>query len=353
MMQEADKNFKGKAVAWARQLVSWFACAAGRRRSSQHRHPVLRQLLPQVPVPPSTCSFASRTRDNKSYQTGTGLIMGSRTLLPVYVNDKECPGVAKLLDDMKKLMMDKSTSDVILLDQDEQPIHAHRIILKNRCSAFQSDSGKVCDIPGATVFTTGTEVRIRWPHVCVKTLRDVVAYVYTGIIEILDNNVFQVLAVAHDMGISELEEQSRNHISENMSVANALIFLPEALRQSKRSNRSNNDDFLQQCTDFIGENASECLKSPAFLELDNDSVIHIVSSDTLAMAEEDIWRSVLNWARSKTGITESPQQWSDEQRKRITAQLSGVVEHVRILQIDSQVFAEEVEPTGAVPIQIR
>lgn len=32
--------------------------------------------------------------------------------------------------------------------------------------------------------------------------------------------------------------------------------------------------------------------------------------------------------------------------------LSGIIEHIRILLIDSQVFAEEVEPTGAVPIEM-
>lgn len=32
--------------------------------------------------------------------------------------------------------------------------------------------------------------------------------------------------------------------------------------------------------------------------------------------------------------------------------LGGVINHVRLLLIDSQVFAEEVEPTGAVPMEV-
>lgn len=32
--------------------------------------------------------------------------------------------------------------------------------------------------------------------------------------------------------------------------------------------------------------------------------------------------------------------------------LGGIINHVRLLLIDSQVFAEEVEPTGAVPIEL-
>lgn len=37
---------------------------------------------------------------------------------------------------------------------------------------------------------------------------------------------------------------------------------------------------------------------------------------------------------------------------RVCQHLSGVIHHVRLLLIDSQVFAEEVEPTGAVPIEL-
>ena len=80
---------------------------------------------------------------------------------------------------------------------------------------------------------------------------------------------------------------------------------------------------------------------------------YIIASDTLALAEEDVWRCVLSWGRKQAGVTLPPQQWSEDERKRMTAQLAGVIDHVRLLQIDSQVFAEEVEPTGAVPIQIR
>lgn len=52
------------------------------------------------------------------------------------------------------------------------------------------------------------------------------------------------------------------------------------------------------------------------------------------------------------GVSKSTEQWSEEDRERISAQLSGVINHIRILLIDSQVFAEEVEPTGVIPIEL-
>jgi len=44
--------------------------------------------------------------------------------------------------------------------------------------------------------------------------------------------------------------------------------------------------------------------------------------------------------------------WTEEERRRMAEQLSGVVNHIRIHLIDSRVFAEEVEPTGVLPIEL-
>jgi len=52
-------------------------------------------------------------------------------------------------------------------------------------------------------------------------------------------------------------------------------------------------------------------------------------------------------------VTQSNTQlWSEEERQRVCQSLGGVINHVRLLLIDSQVFAEEVEPTGAVPMEV-
>lgn len=65
-----------------------------------------------------------------------------------------------------------------------------------------------------------------------------------------------------------------------------------------------------------------------------------------------MWRAVLNWAKHQTNISKPPCQWSEAEKGRIRAQMGGVIEHVKLLLIDSTVFAEEVEPTGAVPMEM-
>lgn len=70
------------------------------------------------------------------------------------------------------------------------------------------------------------------------------------------------------------------------------------------------------------------------------------------MEEEDVWRCVLAWAKHQAGVTQPTAHWTEEERARVCQHLSGVMGHVRLLLIDSQVFAEEVEPTGAVPMEL-
>jgi len=51
-------------------------------------------------------------------------------------------------------------------------------------------------------------------------------------------------------------------------------------------------------------------------------------------------------------VTQPLAHWNDDERKRVCTHLSPIIHHVRILLIDSQVFAEEIEPTGAVPMEL-
>ncbi|KAK6631038.1 hypothetical protein RUM44_003210 [Polyplax serrata] len=103
---------------------------------------------------------------------------------------------------------------------------------------------------------------------------------------------------------------------------------------------------------YVGENANECVQTNSFLTLPKDALIKLISSDSFALEEEDVWRAVLNWAKYQAGVTQPTAHWTEEERVRVGQHLSGVINHVRLLLIDSQVFAEEVEPTGAVPIEL-
>ena len=52
-----------------------------------------------------------------------------------------------------------------------------------------------------------------------------------------------------------------------------------------------------------------------------------------------MWRAVLNWARHQADVpqTKNVQLWCEGERQRVCRALAGVINHVRLLLIDSQV----------------
>lgn len=280
----------------------------------------------------------------------------------LHFTDKSFSGVPRLLEDLQRLAEDRDSADLVfIVGREEAPAYAHRIILRARCASFQNvKRGEVCKVPGSTVTPSppGTPTPIRLPHSRVDVFRDVLFYVYTGKIALKDNVVFETLAVSQELGIEELRTRCEEHITATMSIHNACTFLAAALEMDNRlpAGKTNCSkgarSFVDRCTAYIGENAVECLKTSAFSNLPKNALVHIVSSDYLALEEEDVWRAVLTWAKHQAGVTQPTAHWTEEERARISQQLAGVINHVRLLLIDSQVFAEEVEPTGAVPMEL-
>lgn len=74
--------------------------------------------------------------------------------------------------------------------------------------------------------------------------------------------------------------------------------------------------------------------------LSKESLIKIISSDCLQLEEEDVWRSVLNWAKFQAKVSQPTVNWTEEERVKVCQHLATVMDFVRLLLIDSQVFAE-------------
>ncbi|KPM05892.1 hypothetical protein QR98_0043640 [Sarcoptes scabiei] len=84
----------------------------------------------------------------------------------------------------------------------------------------------------------------------------------------------------------------------------------------------------------------------------NETLIYLIDSDRFGLDEADVFRSSLEWAKYHTGIFKNTNEWTEQDRKRIQEQLVGVIDKIRTLLIDSKIYAEEVEPTGLIPIEL-
>ncbi|XP_060535457.1 uncharacterized protein LOC132707569 [Cylas formicarius] len=271
--------------------------------------------------------------------------------------DKALAGVPRLLDDLQRLSEDSESADIIfILGRDEERVYAHRVILMARCKSFQTAKrSEVCRIPGCTVSPTapGTPTPVRLPQAPPDTFKQFLLYVYTGKILLQDSSVFEMMALAQELGVDELRNACEDHLTSTLSVPSACTFLAMAMDiQDRSAGGKVTAGFIERCISYIGENAIECVRTNSFLSLPKEAIIKLISSDFLCLAEEDVWRAVLNWAKYQAGVTQPTAHWTEEERVRVCQQLSYVINHVRLLLIDSQVFAEEVEPTGAVPMEL-
>ncbi|XP_047739160.1 uncharacterized protein LOC108682676 isoform X2 [Hyalella azteca] len=284
--------------------------------------------------------------------------MGTRVAASAHhYPDKSHAGVPCLLEDLTRLQEDSDSADLVfIIGREEVKLTAHKLILKLRCKRFMETcgtGGDTCAIPGSSVTPGKPHTTIRLPHYQPPVFRVVLSYIYTGKVLVTDHSVFEVYGVAHDLGLEELCQSCHDHLTATITPHNACTFLAAALAMHQRTGGSKgSQQFVERCIAYVGDNASECLHTSAFLNLSKDVVITLISSDNLALEEEDVWRAVLRWAKASAGVTQPTLHWTEEERVRVGHQLQGVINHVRLLLIDSQVFAEEVEPTGAVPMEL-
>ncbi|XP_061393009.1 uncharacterized protein LOC133328457 [Musca vetustissima] len=266
-------------------------------------------------------------------------------------------GLPQLIDDLQRLSEDQDSADVVFIcGREEERIYAHRIIMMARCKSFKNNKrGELCRIPGCTVLpaTPGSPTSVRLPHVHPEVFRQFILYVYTAKILLQDSRVFEMMTLAQDMGCCELRSACEDHVIATLSVDNACTFLTAVMEIHEKAGAKCAASFMERCIIYIGENARECVKTNAFLNLKKEALIKLISSDYFCLEEEDVWRCVLAWAKNQAGVTQpSHTHWTEEERARVCQHLQGVICHVRLLLIDSQVFAEEVEPTGAVPMEL-
>ncbi|KAB7503220.1 BTB/POZ domain-containing protein 9 [Armadillidium nasatum] len=233
---------------------------------------------------------------------------------PLY-SDKSFAGINRLIDDFKKLMQDTESADIIfIIGRDEIRIPAHKLILKARCKSIVETSGEVCAVPGSTVTPGNPHTTVRLPHYHTNIFQQVMTYIYTGKVVLNDSEVFEMFGVSQDLGLEELCQHCEDHLNGTMSAHNACTFLLAALNMEKRTGgNKGSSNFVDKIVAFIGENALECLQSTSFLNLSREALIRLISSDN-----------------------------------------ASILFHTLILKCFCivKVFAEEVEPTGAVPMEL-
>ena len=65
-----------------------------------------------------------------------------------------------------------------------------------------------------------------------------------------------------------------------------------------------------------------------------------------------MWLAVVRWGQYQASVKQEMLLWTEEQRLQVREALQGVLEHIRVMEISSEVFAREVEPAGLLPMEV-
>ncbi|PFX20726.1 BTB/POZ domain-containing protein 9 [Stylophora pistillata] len=339
--------------------------------------------------------------------------------------DKTWLGVEMLLSDLQNLIDDRDTADILfLIGREETAIYAHKLIMVTRCKHFQNRKRELWSSK-----SNHSQLTVRKPDFRADVFRDVLKFVYTGKVEFHSRTAFEMLRIAEDLEITDLQMACEQYFMNNLSTESASEFLADAMSLSKEGSARGTSSLVGKCIAFMEENAEEVVKTEGFLLLPKPAMIRLVSSDQVdvtnltlgggldkfktrgsgahfskvpfAVSEEELWRAVLLWAKRATGVNKPTNQWTEEENRKIkeiklefgmlvlaegrkpgdpeknpwskdenqqqtqptcdarsknqtraTVMMSGVIEHIKLLLIDSSVYAEEVEPTGVVPMEV-
>jgi hypothetical protein len=186
-------------------------------------------------------------------------------------------------------------------------------------------------------------------------------FVYSGRLE-LDpsagghySRLFGLIHLAAFFGVESLTGLGLAQVRSGLSLGSAAEMLNAAVATAlEPSDLIGRDRLAEPVLTFIAENVGVLRERRLLLSLSKEALVAILQSGLLRINENEIWRFCAEWARHKAGIddTRPLHTWTEKDRTCMRAVLTGVVQHVRLLLIDSTVFAEEVEPTGAVPIEL-
>eukprot|EP00118_Oscarella_pearsei_P017547 m.174513 g.174513 ORF g.174513 m.174513 type:complete len:273 (+) comp39113_c0_seq26:235-1053(+) len=250
------------------------------------------------------------------------------------------PRSSTLAGDIDSLLTDYDTADVVFtVGDDNEQVYAHRALLWARCDRFKTMRRHFW----GQSYSSTKPLHIQQPSCNADVFRKVIAFVYTSQIHLTIDAVFEILALAEELGIRELQSRCTAFLTESMTFANAPWFLTLAdqYHQQRQSERSRIQ--YEECLQFVLENAEDVVAKREFLDVSSSVMMQLVNSDqvdihpfrlkedvctlsvSFALEEDEVWRCVLWWAKHQAGVGTPVKKWTETDRKNIRkANVEGV-----------------------------
>ena len=185
---------------------------------------------------------------------------------------------------MKRLNIQRKQdylSDITLVSRDNIEFKAHRNVLSTASPFF--------DKLLRSNMKENRKGIVRLEEILGSVLKDVLEFIYTGTVDVTQENAEELIAAGNYMIMPSLKTISGRFLEREMSSINCIstFYLAEKYEC---------DDLITNSRRFIHENIVSVAKLDEFLHLEAKEIEKWISSDEITVKEEaDVFRIILDW----------------------------------------------------------
>ena len=219
--------------------------------------------------------------------------------------------VLKGLDDLRDR---KLLCDVHLVAEDAI-FPAHRVVLAAASPYFQAMFKRV--------FLENEMSEITLNDMSSEGLKCVLDAIYTAILLLSTDNVFNVLSLASLLQLNEIVEKCEVFLKTNVSAENCLTFLSVAEKYDL-------EKAVDRCNKCLLSNFDTISQSTEFTKLSREKLCSYLSDDQLKVhkGEKEVFRATLKWYQANQNDN--------------TDVLAELMQHVRFPLIPSDLLVDEI-----------
>uniref|UniRef100_S4RLR5 BTB/POZ domain-containing protein 9 n=1 Tax=Petromyzon marinus TaxID=7757 RepID=S4RLR5_PETMA len=174
-------------------------------------------------------------------------------------------------------------SDVVFV-VDGTRFPAHRVLLAARCHYFRA-------LLYGGMKESQPEAEVRLDDTTAEAFAVLLRYIYSGRVslgELREECLLDLLSLAHRLGFPELENALSTYLCSVLSVSNVCTVYDVASLYSLST-------LCSTCEAFADKHAAGVLQSDGFFSLSKGALLRILSRDSFAAPERDIFSAVVAW----------------------------------------------------------
>ena len=188
------------------------------------------------------------------------------------------------------LLADTSTHDVTFKTSDGGRVSAHRLIVAAGSPVFHA---MLC---GNMKESSQKEIKVQ--SVDGETLSCLLAFVYTGKVNVSSKRIEKVLDAAHYFNVASLEDKLINFIVNSLNLVNIFAIISFA-RSSKFP------QLFKRCLSFMYNHADKIAFNANFKHLSSEIVLTFCKSSELKIKEVKLFLAVVEWYNYQDQLPET------------------------------------------------